>query len=346
MPGEIKPLRIDPVVSASGAAPPARPRTAAIALDDSMTEAARKVLWRNWKRAHAAEPGARRGTDSEDLHDLRVAVRRMRVALRLFRGDLDRDAVRPIRKSLRRTARALGAVRDLDVFHDKVRHYLDALPGDRRTELDPLLALWRAEHAGARARLVKWLDSRAFAHFKAELGEYLRRHDAKPDRRGESRRGGDRVRDAVPIVLLRGWTSVRGYDESVNTPGAPPDELHQLRIACKRLRYTLEFFVRLLGTPAERLIAQLTNVQDHLGNLQDAVVACGILRNVLASGDWTGGDGGAGRCAPAAVVPGIAAYLDARQREIQTLVLTFPAVWGPVRSTKFKQQLLALTADW
>ncbi len=340
MPGEIKPLRIDPAASgAPGAAPsaPPRPRKAAITLDDSMAEAARKIMWRNWKRARDAEPGARRGTDAEGVHDLRVAVRRIRVALRIFRGDLDRDAVRPFRKSLRRTARALGAVRDLDVFHDKTRRYLDALPEDRRTELDPLLAVWRAEDARARARLVEWLDGGAFARFKAEFGEYLHR---------AGRHDGHRVRDAVPILLLRGWTSVRAHDESVSRPGAPPGELHQLRIACKRLRYTLEFFVRVLGAPAEQLIARLTDVQDHLGNLQDAVVACGILRNVLASGDWSPSDDAGVRRAPAAVVPGVAAYLDVRQREIQTLARTFPGVWGPVRSTKFKKQLLALIADW
>lgn len=349
MPGEIKPLRTDPAAAETPAVQPpllSPPPKGTIALDDTMAEATRKTLWRYWRRARDAEPRARDGADIEGVHDLRVAVRRLRVAFRVFRDYLDRETTRPLRRRLGRTARLLGAVRDLDVFHDKTRQYLDTLPAGRRTELDALLAAWKAQHAVARAELVAWLDSRKFARFKAELGARLQRpeRDAGPRR---DARDGDRVRDIAPIVLLSELATVRAHNELAARPNAPLGELHRLRIACKRLRYTSEFFVGVIGAPAERLIGELTAVQDHLGNLQDAVIACGILQDFLVSGTWHKGRSLHGpRVVSGAVVPGVAAYLYARQREIEMLVRTFPDVWAPVRSSGFKRELLALIADW
>ncbi|HKX16459.1 MAG TPA: CHAD domain-containing protein, partial [bacterium] len=316
-----------------------------ITLDDTMAEAARKTLWRHWKRAREAEPRARDGGDTEGVHDLRVAVRRLRVAFRVFRDYLDREATRPLRRRLGRTARLLGAVRDLDVFHVKTQQYLDILPAGRRTELDALLAVWKAQHTVARAELVAWLDSRKFARFKVELGARLK-SETDTGRPAHAPHG-DRVRDIVPIVLLSALATVRAHDELVAGAHPPLGKLHRRRIACKRMRYTLEFFARALGAPAERLIGELTAVQDHLGNLQDAVIACGILQDFLASGTWTnGGPLQAPRVLSGAVVPGVAAYLDVRQREIRMLVGTFQDVWAPIRSTGFKRELLALIADW
>ena len=349
MPGEIKPWRPDLVIAEHSAPPPVqmRPPKGAVTLDDTMAEAARKTLRRQWKRARAAEPRARDGGDIEGVHDLRVAVRRMRVALRVFRDYLDREATRPVRKALRRTAGLLGAVRDLDVFHDKTQRYLDTLPAERGTELDPLLAAWKARHTDARTDMLAWLGSRKFARVEAEFGARLRHPEGEAERRSADGRAGDRVRDAAPIVLLSGLTAVRAHGERVAGPDAALADLHRLRIVCKRLRYALEFFARVLGAPAERLIGELTDVQDHLGNLQDAVVACGILRHFLASGTWAGDERAHRRRALSrAVVPGVAAYLDVRQREIQTLVRAFPAVWAPIRSTGFQKELLALIADW
>lgn len=349
MPGEVKPLRSDPAVAKTPVVQPPLllpPPKGTITLDDTMAEAARKTLRRHWKRARDAEPRARDGGDVEGVHDLRVAVRRLRVAFRVFRDYVGREATRPLRRRLGRTARLLGAVRDLDVFYSKTQQYLETVPSGRRTELDAFLAVWEAQHTAARAELVAWLDSRKFARFNAKFGARLQKHETEAGRSADTR-DGDRVRDIVPIMLLSELARVRAHDELVARPDPPLRELHGLRIACKRLRYTLEFFVRVLGAPAERLLGELTAVQDHLGNLQDAVVACGILRDFLASGTWTSGEPlHRPRVFSRAVVPGVAAYLDVRQREIQMLVGTFPAVWAPVHATGFKRELLALMADW
>ena len=111
------------------------------------------------------EAGTRKGDDPEELHDMRVATRRMRAALRVFGAYLDPDVMRPVDRGLRRTGRMLGAVRDLDVFHEKTMVYLDSLPEDRRGDLDPLLAVWQVRREHARAEMIEYFDSGRYPRF-------------------------------------------------------------------------------------------------------------------------------------------------------------------------------------
>ena len=333
----------------SAALPKQRRRVLKIRLDDPMAEAARKTLLWQWGRMLAHEAGAREGTESEAVHDMRVATRRMRAALRVFADYIDADAFKPFAKMLRRAARALGVVRDLDVFREKAQQYLDTLPDERKPELDPLLAAWQIEYHRARGELVALFDSDAYARFRIEFEEFLRAPGAgaAPTETQAGEPYAHRVRDVLPIILLRGWATVRAYDESVSVPDVPLARLHQLRIASKGLRYTLEFFAGVLTPDAQPLIEQMKQLQDHLGNIQDAVVACNHLRDFLTGGEWSHAPSKSSRCPRALIVaPEVAAYLAARQTEIRELVRRFPDVWAPVSHSEFKNQLLALLAAW
>jgi CHAD domain-containing protein len=123
--------------------------------------------------------------------------------------------------------------------------------------------------------------------------------------------------------------SVRAYEEWVTIPDPPLTRLHALRIACKRLRYTLEFFEEVLGPDTKALIKEIVTLQDHLGDLQDAVVASGILRDFLTYGTW--GHDAVDEPPPdqeaPIVAPGVAEYLAAKQLELQHLLDTFPKAW-------------------
>ncbi len=328
---------------------PRRRAVPAIKLDDSMAEAARKTLLLHWTRMLDHEQGAREGSDIEHVHDMRVATRRMRAALGVFADYLDAAAFKPFGKMLRRTAQTLGAVRDLDVFHEKTQHYLDDLPAERKAELDSLLAAWRAEYTRARLALVELLDDAAFVRFKAEFEEFLRTPGAGAasieTEQGE--RHAQRVRIVLPMILLGGWADVRAYDRSISTPDTPLTRFHQLRIASKGLRYTLEFFAGVMDPEAEVLIQEMKQLQEHLGNLQDAVVACSTLRDFLNWGEWSHtARRTARRPRTLVVAPGVAYYLAARQNEIHELVQAFPQVWAPIVHPDFKRQLLALIAAW
>jgi CHAD domain-containing protein/transposase len=315
--------------------------------DDSMAEAARKTFYFHYRRMLHNEPGTRLGQDIEELHDMRVATRRMRAAVRVFGAYLDLERMKPLIKGMRRTGRVLGAVRDLDVFWEKTQHYLDTLPSERQAELEPLRVVWQAQRERAREQMLAYLDSDRYIRFKGQLGEFLRTPGA-----GAlpviSDAGGPlphRLRHVVPVAIYQRLAAVRAYDEWVTRPDVPLERLHQLRIAAKGLRYTVEYFREVLGPEAEALIDEVKGLQDHLGDLQDAVVASNLLRDFLTWGTWGHAQAMGKRVSlptELVIAPGVAAYLTVRQTELQHLLDTFPQVWVRVRSTEFGRLVAAM----
>jgi len=310
--------------------------------DDSMAEAARKTFLFHFQRMLYHEPGTRLGEDIEELHDMRVATRRMRAAFRVFGDYLDMAQMRPFIKGLRRTGRTLGAVRDLDVFWEKTQRYLDGLPPSQQGGLDPLRAVWEAERERARGRMLVHLDSDRYVRFRERFGEFLQTPSAGalPVLSENGEPVPHRLRHVVPVTIHQRLAAVRAYDEWVTGPDVPLERLHRLRIAAKGLRYAVEYFEEVLGPEAKDLIQEMKALQDHLGDLQDGVVASNLLRDFLTWGTW-GHAQAEGRDlslpTETIVAPGVAAYLTARQTELQHLLNTFPQAWAQIRSPEFNQ---------
>ena len=335
----------------AGSAAPGRPRSPKLAPDDPMSEAGRKILRYHFQVMIYNEPGTRLGEDAEALHDMRVATRRMRAAWRVFGDHFDAEAVAPYLKGLKRTGRALGPVRDLDVLKEKTQAYADTLPEPEREGLEGLFEAIARHREAAREQMLRWLDSRRYARFKERFGHFLDSEGlgslpVAPDD-GEPRPY--RLRHVAPMAIYARLGAARAYDEWVRLPEPPLAWLHALRIACKRLRYALEFFEQVLGPEARAAIRQVVAVQDQLGALQDAVVAGDILRQYLASGSW-----GKGAQAPAAVgaaspeveasSPEVKAYLAARRAEARHLVETFPQVWQQITGAEFSERMAGVVA--
>jgi adenylate kinase len=322
------------------------PKKPGLAPDDSMAEAARKTFWLHFQRMLYHEPGTRLGEDIEELHDMRVATRRMRAAYQVFSDYLDKDYMAPFLKSLRRTGRALGAVRDLDVFWEKTEHYLAALPPDQPVSLEPLRAVWEGERKVARERMLAYLDSKRYARFTEDFGEFLQTPGAGglPVLARDGEPVPHRLQHVVPVAVYQRLAAVWAYDEWVTIPDVPMERLHQLRIAAKGLRYTLEYFQEVLGPEAKTVIEEVKALQDHLGDFQDAVVASSLLRDFLTWGTW-GHKGVKEKRAfipiEPVVAPGVAVYLAARQTELQHLLDTFPQVWARFHRPEFSQLVIA-----
>ncbi len=280
---------------------------------------------------------------------MRVATRRMRAAIRVFGEYLDLRQMKPFIKGLRRTGRTLGAVRDMDVFWKKAQHYQETLPPARQDDLDPLCEVWEAERERARGRMLVYLDSDRYAWFKEQFGEFLQTPGAGvlPVLLENGAPLPHRLRHVVPVTVYRHLAVVRAYDEWVIGPDVPLGRMHQLRIAAKGLRYTLEFFQEVLGPEAQTLIGEMKVLQDHLGDLQDAVVASNLLRDFLTWETW-GHTQVEGRKVSMPVelivAPGVAAYLAVRQIELQHLLDTFPQAWARVQSVEFSRLVAAALA--
>lgn len=319
--------------------------TPGLALADSMAEAARKTLLFHYHRMVRHEPGTRLGEDIEELHDMRVATRRMRAALQVFGPHLDMNGLAPFLKGLKRTGRALGAVRDLDVFWETVEEYLLSVPELQRPDLSPLHRVWGDERESARQRMLTYLDGASYMRFKEEFGTYLQYRDGcqPPVSMTDGRSLPQAVSDAVPVAVYERLALVRSYDRWITAPGVPLELFHQLRIACKGLRYTFEFFREILGDPVKHLIKEMKAQQDHLGALQDAVVASSVLQNFLTRGSWNPpkkGRDAKGLPSSPIIAPGVATYMASRQQEVEDLLKTYPDVWDRLRRAEFTRQVM------
>lgn len=217
-------------------------------------------------------PGTRSGEDPEDLHQMRVAVRRMRAVLRAARPLLDRGWADALRAELGWLGRALGPVRDLDVLLLRLREEARQFGSVEQHDAERLLVALESERDAARATMLEALDSQRYS----DLVERLGRAAADPLPLARRRR---------PIALIslvrREFDRLAG---AVTRAGdEPPDEvLHELRIDGKRLRYTTELAEPALGRPARELLRRTTRMQDVLGEHQDACFAQQRVTELLA----------------------------------------------------------------
>jgi len=290
--------------------------------DDSMAEAGRKALLFHFAEMLSHEEGTRAGEDIEELHDMRVATRRMRAAFRIFGVYFTDKSIKPHLKDLRTSGRVLGRVRDLDVFIDKAYRYLETLPEENRSGLDPLVGTWLAERESARARMLTYLESEAYDSFKRKFYKFL----TSPGEGVKSVEGDNPlpnlVKDTAPVLIYTRWASVRAYDSILSN--ASLEQLHALRIEFKQLRYAVEFFREVLGDQTKSIIQELKTVQDHLGDLNDARVACQLLTDFLAEWETRLADLSlANRQSPEAIV----AFLAYKHAERHQLMVTFPQTW-------------------
>ncbi|MFC7343199.1 CHAD domain-containing protein [Saccharopolyspora griseoalba] len=224
-------------------------------------------------REHA--PGTREGSDPEELHQMRVSVRRMRAMLQSARPFLDRERSEPLRAELGWLGRALGPVRDLDVLLEHLREEAADLPEQEAAAR--LLAGLDAEYAHARGDLLAALDSDRYRELLARLEAAT---EGLPAAKSESDGGEKALRDLV----LRQFRKLREDVDALDAD--PPDErLHALRIRGKKVRYTAELAEPALGKPVRRLIKAAKNFQDVLGEHQDACVAEQRLRELAGGSD-------------------------------------------------------------
>ncbi len=298
--------------------------------DDAMSEAGRKVLRFHFERMLAHEAGTRLGEDIEELHDMRVATRRMRSAFGVFSPYFDPAALQPFLKGLRRTGRALGGVRDLDVFMEKAQRYRDTLPEGERSSLDPLLTDWKEQREAKRAQMLEYLDGKRYERFVRDFGEFVLTEGAGALPVPADKPVPHKVSHLVPSLIYNRYQVVRGYETGLD--GAPIETLHALRIDCKRLRYSLEFFREVLGPEVEDTIKEVVIMQDHLGDLNDADVACSLLVAFLEG--WA-----RAKQRERINVSGVTRYLVAKQNDLRELMESFPEAWQKFNRPEVRRNL-------
>lgn len=316
--------------------------------DDHMREAAHKILRFHFGRMLKHEHGTMLGKDIEELHDMRVAAMRMRSVLQVFNGHLDMDVMKPFFRSIKATRKSLGAVRDLDVFMEKIQHYIESLPEQRMSEMDELIGTLLIERDKARGLMLLHLDSSKYDKFKLKFTKALEKggqwEESLMD--SEGRPLPHRVRDVLPPLLYKQLAAVRAYDDLVHEAEPSYEMLHALRIDVKILRYTLEFFEEVLGEETKNLVKDLKALQDNLGDIHDAVVAMELLENYVKYGKWGSMEGRKSEEKhKISSEPGIENYLAYRKNEVTELLETFPEVWAKIMDPDFGMRFSGVVAS-
>ena len=301
-------------------------KTPGVSADDSTAEAGRKVLRFHFARMLAREAGTRDGSDPEELHAMRVATRRMRAAWRVFGDGFRPGRTKRYRGRLREIAGRLGAVRDLDVLLEAADAYrLMVAPAERRA-LQPLLTAWRTYREDARVLLLHELDSDSYTRFVEDFRVFVQTEGA--DVVPVVAMQPHRIRDTAPARLWDAYGRVRAYEPVLRW--ADVETLHDLRIAGKWLRYTLEFVREPLGDGVAPLIARVTALQDHLGLLNDGTVAASMARSFLLER--------AGTLGPAESAA-IGRFVVSRERDVARLRRSIGVPWRGAAGVGFRRTL-------
>jgi CHAD domain-containing protein len=246
------------------------------AVDATMTvvEVALANLRRYLSAWHLHEPGARLGDDPEELHDLRVAGRRLDAILRQFKSYLPAPLLQ-IRPALKTVLRALGDARDLDVALIELEAFSRGLPESERDNVEPLKRHLASESARARARMLSVLDSIWVRKSLQDLASLLAARPASQPSSGEL------VLNAAPGLIRRRYRKLRKGADLLK-PDSSMEAYHAVRGRSKRLRYALEAVAVIYGKPADAMLRALRRWQERLGVQQDAAVASRRLK-ALAS---------------------------------------------------------------
>lgn len=275
---------LDVVLHAAGRRPGGYSSHVDVALTPSMPAgtALAAILLRLLDVIEANVDGTVRDIDTEFLHDLRIAVRRTRSALKLAGDTLPGDLAPRYALEFRWLGQLTTPMRDLDVhllgFAEEAAKLVTASAADLAPMHDSLIRYRAAE----RRRLARGLRSARFTSLTSQWREALEK-SAAPAKRGTRGQGG---RTQTPIAVIAAARIERAYRRLTKagyaiTATSPEEDLHMVRKRGKELRYLMEFFAG-LHDPAthHNAVRELKQLQDCLGDIQDGHVQREAIRSL------------------------------------------------------------------
>ena len=243
----------------------APPRRLTLFPGETVADAARKAIAFGVESIILNQAAAE-GGDTEPLHQLRVASRRLRASIELFSGVLYASQLKIYRRDIPWIAGQAGAVRECDVT--------SALLKDRAAKIDPALAesiapLFEALEARRKSEHAVLYEMLASKRFRGLI--------SKMSRPAIKKIGGTRTLGTAAAQLLRLIARSSTRFGATLDRQAPAVAFHKLRVRIKRLRYALEMLKPLGGKRQKRTLARLEELQETLGMYHDAVVASAWL---------------------------------------------------------------------
>ncbi len=222
------------------------------------------------------DPGVRLGGDPEDVHQARVALRRLRSHLRTFKVLVEPEWSDELRQETGWLAGELGGVRDREVLLERLESEIERLEPRDRKPAQSLTERLRVELEHARAELRAAFDSDRYLDLIELLIEAARRPRLTEEALAPAA-------EVLPALARKPWRALR---RGVQTLPQPPtdDTLHRVRILAKRARYAAEAAAMVVGTPAATFAKRAAKLQTILGEHQDSVVARAWVREAAGTG--------------------------------------------------------------
>ncbi|HYQ72163.1 MAG TPA: CHAD domain-containing protein [Gammaproteobacteria bacterium] len=246
-------------------------------LDPAMRadQATRNILLRLLDIIEDNEAGTRRGTDTEFLHDFRVAVRRTRSALTQIKGVLPAPVLNRYKREFAWLGQITTPSRDLDVYLLQFDDYKHSLPESAQADIEPLREFLLRHQAIEHKALLKGLNSARYRRLTENWRRFLTQPVAERSTLANAKR------PVIEVACERIWRVYRRILKEGRgiTPDSPAEALHELRKTGKKLRYLIEFFQSLFpDNDVKALIKTLKQLQDNLGDFQDYEVQVMTLR--------------------------------------------------------------------
>jgi CHAD domain-containing protein len=237
--------------------------------------ATRSILLRLLDIIDENEAGTRRGTDTEFLHDFRVAVRRTRSALTQIKGVLPTRVLNRFKREFAWLGEITTPSRDLDVYLLQFDDYKHSLPASAQADIEPLRRFLLRHQAIEHKALLQGLNSARYRRLVQDWRKFLTQPVSERSTLANAQR------PILEVACNRIWRVYRRIlkEGRAITPDSPAEDMHELRKTGKKLRYLMEFFQSLFpDSEIKALIKALKQLQDNLGDFQDYEVQVMTLR--------------------------------------------------------------------
>ena len=213
----------------------------------------------------------------EGVHDMRVASRRLRSAMKDFELFLrGKNGLRGLSAEVRKVADALGGVRDQDVVIAALEKLSEKAPADAREGVERIAAERKRNRDASRESLGALITESNLDKMGARWNAALEKLSPSSHLKGnlkhaENSRAGLSFGDAGRIIITRRWDELDELSSSLFNP-FKVKPLHDMRIAAKRLRYALEMFFQCRGDALAQFAKDVADMQSALGELHDCDV--------------------------------------------------------------------------
>jgi CHAD domain-containing protein len=263
-------------------------------------------------------------TDVPAVHESRKTTRKMRTALRLFEPYFQDQVLLSYRKRARKFMRRLSISRDTAVLLLKLDAFLlesyesDRLTEQQRAALSNLANYWRGRQLEADERIRRFLVKGKYRRLLEDLNAFGR------GELGEAVQDGEPIAKTAyiaPVMIYQKLGRVRARGDQLED--LRPERLHALRITCKELRYTLEFFEGLLGPGAGLCVDTVVRLLLHLGDVNDARVHLQML----------------GQVDDPELAEAVALYRGVVAEQLRQLCESFPSLWAEFDRPAWRERL-------